>query len=1805
MSTDLTTQPDLTPLLDDLDAAGIRLWIEAGELRFRAPRGAMTEERRAAVRARRSDLLEHLGRTDSPATPDPAARHEPFPLTPVQAAYLVGRGDAYPWGGTACHAYVELEHPGTTLDPDRMAAAWTALVERHDMLRAVVHPDGHQRVLPATPTTVDVSDLREADAERVANTLAATRAALDHRRTGPDEAPLCLLRLTRCPDRTVLHLSVDLLVVDFTSLQQLLGELAAAYRGSSVKAPELTFRDYVIASRRLADSPPAERDRAYWRGRTLPPAPELPVDGDPDARPVRFRRRAVQLDAAAWERLRERAAAHGVTGSAALLTAYAEVVGRWSRHPRFTLTLPTFTRHAVHPDVERLVGDFTAVELLEVDLTEAVPFAERARILSAQLLDDLSHPLHTGSDVLAELSRAAGVAAGGMLMPVVFTSALDSAPPTDLSLGDGALRIRDALTQTPQVWIDCQALPSAGGVLLSWDCREGVFPAGLLDDAFAAFADLVSRLDLAQTWGDDDPVRLPAGQAAVRAAIDDTTAPLPEGLLHDPVLAQAVETPDAVAVIDASGETTYAELAARAHAVAAALRATEPGEIVAVLMDKGVEQVAAVLGIHLAGGAYLPIGTDQPAARREAVLADAGVRTVLTQSWLGVDGIAVDALPVTAAEVPAPATQPDDLAYVITTSGSTGTPKGVMISHAAALNTVVDVTRRYGVGPGDRVLGLAALGFDLSVYDVFGALAAGATLVLPEPARRGDPSHWAELVAEHGVTVWNSVPGQLQMLHDHLPPGGGAGLASLRVALLSGDWIPVTLPDQIRALVPGLAVHSMGGATEGAIWSIHHPVGEVDPAWPSIPYGVPMTNQTLRALDHRMRPCPDWVPGELYIGGVGVAMGYLNDPDRTAERFPTHAGERLYRTGDLGRHLGAGDPRGQGVLEFLGREDTQVKIRGFRIELAEIEAALHSHPGVGTAAVFTDGERGAMRLAAAVQPARVAPPEPDTTVVERAAAALPPLPVEQAEPLRAFLSDLDAAALAAIAETVAPALPGTAEEVASRLNAPARHHRLLRRWLRALVAGGLATRDGEGRYATAERPDGADVDRATVWTALAEAERELGWSADLLDHVRTCAGSLPRLLDGSLPVADLLFPGAPTDAVRAAYRDTLAVRGLNAAATAAIVERARVRPGIRVLELGAGVGGLTAELVPALAGLEADYLVTDPSAFFVAEARERYADHPWVRHARLDPGTLTGLAPHSADVVVAGNALHRVPDLPAALARIAEVLTSGGLLVIVEQTRDDSPALLASMEFLEALAGDPVDGRGDTAFCSAAEWERLITAAGGRPALVLPADADPLAVLGQRLLIAEVKTDRAPVTPADLVRELGERLPEYMVPTAWQILDTLPHTGNGKVDRAALRALLDTDEAVVAGAEPREGREQELATLWAELLDQPRIGRDDDFFALGGDSLLVARLVGRLRETEPGLAEIEWDVVLRHLLRRPTVAGLAEYLDGLATRAVTAAQGPVRAVVDLHGSVDAETVTVLVHAGVGTIMPYRALVTEIRRRSAGTSRLVGLEVPDLDAFLDAEPTGLVERLAAGYARELLDTGARRFHVVGYCLGGLIATEVARTLTEAGADVASFTAISSHAPAFRLEDELLSEYSFAVMMGADAVELGFPTDAALFAEAASEVLQSSPGVLPDGALAALGGRYAPVAKAFEELGRLPRARRVERLCAAVPASVGTFSPPQLLRMFRTFRQSVFALTRYRPEEYLGDVAFLRHGGPYPFPGSRDSVTRYWEELCLGELTVVDIDGDHFTCLADDRVPAVLAHLVELTGGEVLG
>ncbi|QOC95183.1 amino acid adenylation domain-containing protein [Micromonospora craniellae] len=918
-------------------------------------------------------------------TPEPDRRHEPFPLTEMQQAQWIGRLGSFDMGGVAPHLYLEFD--SDDLELHRLEQAWRQVVRRHEMLRIVVLADGRQRVLADVPAyRIELLDLRGEQQENADEQLTEVSDRMATEVRPADTWPLWEIRATRLASGTLrVHISFDLLCADVASFfYQVLPSWRDFYHDPALpgQPPELSFRDYVLAEENLRGSALYEHSLAYWRERVraLPPAPELPTAVAPGelARPTFVRRHAV-LDAELWAAIREQAGEHGVTPSSVLVAAYAATVARWSKSQHFTLNFTAVNRLPVHEDVDGMVGEFASFELLEVDARSPRTFADLVAQVQRQAWEDFEHRYVSGVRILRELNRARQDTTGAV-MPVVFTSALPTdRDPTRAGSPVAWLGTQNRfISQTPQVTIDHFVLEFDGVLELAWHAVDELFPDGLMADMFAAYQDLLVGLANADGWERPPSADLPAHQLSRREQVNATAGPLPDGLIVEPVLAAGTDpaTADRVAVVTDERTLSHAELGGRAVELARTLaaRGLGPGSLVGIGIAKGWRQVVAAVGVSAAGCTYVPIDPELPTSRRAWLIDHAGVDCVViadedaggwpTATVTVADGPDWRAVDIAAWQCPA---DRGDIAYIIYTSGSTGTPKGVAVTHTAARNTLDDVRERFGITSADRVLGLSSLSFDLSVFDVFGVLGAGGALVLPTPTARRDPAVWIELVRAHGVTVWNTVPALLEMLVTHVEARQSDTPLPLRLAMLSGDWIPVRLPDRVRALVPDLAVVSLGGATEAAIWSIHYPVQDVPASWTSIPYGLPMRNQTFHVLNERWEPTPVWTAGHLYIGGAGLASGYWNDERRTSDSFVTHpgSGERLYRTGDLGRYLP------DGTIEFLGREDFQVKIGGFRVELGEVEHAIATHPGVSAAVATAIGPRTQQRLVAylvAVEP---------------------------------------------------------------------------------------------------------------------------------------------------------------------------------------------------------------------------------------------------------------------------------------------------------------------------------------------------------------------------------------------------------------------------------------------------------------------------------------------------------------------------------------------------------------------------------------------------------------------------------------------------------------------------------------------------------------------------------------------------------------------------------------------------------------------------------------------------------------------
>ena len=913
-----------------------------------------------------------------------AVDHDPFAAAALQRAVPSTQAQREVWlacqfSADASLAYNEalrIDLHGV-LDVGALERALQQLLERHDALRSTFSVDGTQLLITqAHPTALEVQSFDTlAAGERDAALHQRLRAAVE---TPFDltHGPLLRTELLRLHDtHAVLLLVAHHIVCDGWSFGLLLRDLGALYThaigaGPPPAAPG-SFADFALALQHRAAGEEHAADEAWWLARYATPAPllDLPLD---HARPAQRRFAAARVDHVLprelVDTLRALAATHGVSLFTTLLTGFAALLQRLGDTDEVVVGVPAAGQTL--PGHEDTVGHAVNLLPLRLRIDPERSLAAAAPELQLDVLDAFEHQHYTFGTLLQRLTLERD-ASRVPLAAVMFN--VDQEPRAD---GFAGLRVSATTVARSHenFELSLNAVPHAGGLRLECQYSTALFEGDSVSRWLGAFERLLRGACDSPQRGCGRLDLLDAAELERLHAFNATAQPAPAAAtVHAWLQAHAVaNTPalqfgDTVLSVDA--------LWARAYQLARALRARgiARGHRVGLCLPRDADMLPAVLGVLLSGAAYVPLDPAFPAARLAEMSTDAELSLLLTNtaaaaalSWprahtlcLDTDAGAIaacsrDALPA-APDADAGA---EDPAYVIYTSGSTGRPKGVVLPHRAVVNFLQAVAQRPGLHRGERLLAVTTLSFDIAVLELLLPLACGACVVLATREQAADADALRRLLDDEAITTMQATPATWRMLLD----AGWTGRARLR-ALVGGESLPGALAERLLACCA--EVWNMYGPTETAVWST---CWRVVPDAPRIVIGSPLTNTRVWIVDPRGQLCPIGVPGEICIGGRGVASGYWRRPELTAERFVAERmgpdpSTPMYRTGDRGRWLN------DGQLEHLGRLDFQVKLRGFRIELGEIEGRAGQHPEVAQAlALVREDTPGDARLVLYVVP---------------------------------------------------------------------------------------------------------------------------------------------------------------------------------------------------------------------------------------------------------------------------------------------------------------------------------------------------------------------------------------------------------------------------------------------------------------------------------------------------------------------------------------------------------------------------------------------------------------------------------------------------------------------------------------------------------------------------------------------------------------------------------------------------------------------------------------------------------------------
>ncbi|HEX2573275.1 MAG TPA: amino acid adenylation domain-containing protein [Polyangia bacterium] len=951
--------------------------------------------------ARLSDVVEMILQAlaaprATPRAATAAASPSEAPLSPGQAAlWFLHELDPT---STAYHLSCALRIT-SALNVDAMRGCWQTLVDRHAILRTTYgRRDGApvQRVQAREAVALDLVDARTWSEEDLRQTVSAE----SQRPFDLERGPVLRIRLyTRPAGEHVMWVALHHIAADLWTLMVLLDELRqlypAACSGRMATLPVLPrgYLDFVRWQAETLAGPEGSRSREYWKARLASPLPELALPTDRPRPPQkRFRGASIHfhIDDELTRALSALAAAESTTLYVVLLAAFGLFLARSAEQEDVIVGSPTTGR--THAGFDRVAGYFVNPLPMRLNLSGQPSVRELIARTRKTVLEALDHQALPLSRIVEELGMRRDPSRSPLFDALFVLEKSQLREQTGLSqllLGTsrervdlGGLAVEAYATDDQAAQFDLTLSmvqgPSAlsGSLQYSTDLFEPETAARLVQ----RFETLLRRVVTAPQ------AKVTSLSLLQEAELDRLLAwsqgpalPPYEGGAHELFEAQAALRPAEIALQWGDATLTYAELDAAAHRLAQRLRANgvERGVAVATLLERSFDSVVAPLAILKAGGVYVPLDPAHPAQRLSTVIAEVAAPIVLVQertrpalpdvpgTVLSLDG---DDERIGRASAPTwSRAAADDAAYVLFTSGSTGTPKGVVIPHRGITNHVLWMQSTFPLSEQDRVLHFTPATFDVSIWELLGPLAVGARLVIAPPDVQKDGARLAELLGAHDVTVLQIVPSLLRVLlaepaFDRCP---------LRLVFCGGEPMPPDLPRHVYARFPALQLCNAYGPTEASIDATCWPCPHEATADTGVPIGRPIANAQALLLDRYLQPVPIGMPGDLYLGGRGLALGYLGRPELTAASFVPHpfadSAQRLYKTGDRARW------RATGVIEFLGRSDGQIKLRGQRIELGEIEAVLRRHPAVTEAVVVVHrDDRGGERLLAYLIPRPVA-----------------------------------------------------------------------------------------------------------------------------------------------------------------------------------------------------------------------------------------------------------------------------------------------------------------------------------------------------------------------------------------------------------------------------------------------------------------------------------------------------------------------------------------------------------------------------------------------------------------------------------------------------------------------------------------------------------------------------------------------------------------------------------------------------------------------------------------------------------------
>ncbi|HGD5269466.1 MAG: condensation domain-containing protein [Peptostreptococcus sp.] len=1795
--------------IDKLNSLGIEIWISGDKLGYRSPKGVMSKELLNEIIQNKDELIQYL-KFKTVIVHDEENRYKPFPLTDIQSAYLRGRQlSREELGGIGCCTMIEIE--SELLDPLKFESAWHKTIKKHDMLKAIIFNDGTQIIqesfdLPKLEVhnfDEDINLLNSSDVENIRKQMKKMNFEIEN-------YPMHKFVLCNGVDRTLIFFTVDMLVADYPSINKILNDIFYFYYKSEVdessedNKSKINYRDIVLFNHRNKESKIYEKSRKYWINNIQSEefcSPELPLKVEANHQNPSFLRKKLFIESNDWDSFKSISKKFGLTPSNSILSVYSEVIKRWSTNKEFCINVTTMQRDNNFLDI---VGDFTSTNILKIKDNNDVFFRVASEIQS-NLFKDLEFMSFSGVNVLRELNKRLK---RRTIIPVVFTSTiginLDKNKSYDIS--ENGVKIIGGVSKTPQVWVDCQLIEKEDGLQINWDYVDNLFKDQVIDDMFESFSDTIKTLCInEEKWAEKQIVEIKKGAEKIIEKEEITD----RKILYKKIIENTEKYRNDTAIICGKEKCTYGELRNYIGGIISKLKDhnVNKGDLVAILYKNEILKVASVIATLIYGSYFIYIDERQSEDAKKTILNRYSPKYLLSNEFIhGYEEQTIIICKDTKyKELDIPYNiMLNDVAYITHTNSNNQNLDGVLVTHDALVNAISCINESFYITNEDVLLSSLNLTSFSGLFNAISCLSNGATLVLQDSNKKFDIYNEREIILLNKITIWNCYSREFEKFVKNLNASKKDKIfKNLRLVFLSGQVNNIKILKKAENLfMSSYKIINFFEYDAIGIWGAYRDItNKLDNPI------VPIRNIRHFILDKKLIECPSLVDGDIYVQDITVGKSRNNGVEVNSRE--------IIKT----EYLGYFDNNGE---VYIRGKNTRTVVRdNKRINLDLLEKYTSYHPKIkGSVAVPYKNKLDDIKIALFIESEKTMLEEDQKNLEKRCIEEL--IDIDR----HVFLEWKKQSDICAISDIINMLLKVglftntdkyySLREIYNKVNPTLKYKRSLERMLNVLIKEKILDKSGDLYKLTSKNDD--YYDREKSWNKLLKIEEVLHYSPVLYEYQKESGSKILEQLREEVSGVSLFFPRGDTKVAMAAYEENLINKRLNKIISNIINVRYRAGKYLKILEVGAGVGGTTDELLKSLTDDKVEYHFSDISYFFINEAKKKYSHLNNVVYEKLDINKdfrEQNFNEKEFDIVLCANVLHNSKNIGEVLKKINGLLKQKGDLIILEATNENY-SLLTSMELKGGLDGFTDHRKKNLqVFTSREKWASLLEQAGFKRNFILPRKDDELISCGQSVFY--YSKDNGGLNFSDINEIDEEKIKEFllsklscdMLPDTIVKIEQLPLTDNGVIDFNKLsenikpqkqESLMNSNELALI--------ENGIMEIWKELLDTNELSLTDNFYSVGGDSLLIAQVVTKIKDNIDDASSFTWDELMRKALDNPTIKGISRviYKDKKQNFEENKNQmndegnmSNYRMVMYKQAKTKNEKITALFHSGTGRLIDYKFLADDLIKKVSEETSIVGFSYGNHNEYINISCEELILKRAQAYADDLIKMGGKSYELIGYCVGGFLAFEVSRILLENGFNVTNTVIISSHLCLHNIKNQLLMEYAYGEAIGLNMKKAGYQINDSLLKKALKDIIGDENRDIKNSELINLSGEYENIGKFFMQQINYSHEERLTKIFNSNSGDKfnGEDSTMSMLMiLYDIFEHTFKGMMEYRPSgSYIGPVKVLipNESAEVFYPDIINDVN--WYDLCLGELEVKNIDGNHATCLNEENYKNILMYL----------